>query len=251
MAKLRDKVVTSNQDSPQQCLQPNKLFEFEKRSLSLMVTMPWWPRALSHWKNSIIDAQRQAANNGILNAYVSFEATNPRVEPQESMHCIELGVQIVTRDKPLVTYFFAIGKKDSTNKKRGLRKVHFDLEYSSNGTEPKPMVHLQIAGGFPPVLSNAGYDSSAFDHLNPTLEKPRVPCLPPSFALLAHLAFLEYHCNDLELTKFIKSSHWLSVVTQAEKAILKPFYHHGNSWLDSSKREKQSLLSCFYGLAGL
>lgn len=230
------------------CLNPGQLLEFEARSLTKMQSLSW-PRSLSLWRGEIQKAVREAKSQASLNAHVSFEAPNPRAgNLAEPLHQIELGVQIMLSKPPhLVTYFLAIGEKDGDNKRRMLRKIHFDLQDAGATSEPKPTVHLQVAGGPSPPLIRLGYEVACFDHLNPGLEKPRIPCLPQSFALLLHMAFLEYHSTDEDLKKFMSSPGWLSVVAEAEMEVLKPFFNHGNEWLASSR--SQSLLSSFYGLS--
>jgi hypothetical protein len=244
MGKIRDRPIAKRKEATRHCLTPDVLLEFEAVSLAQMATLPW-PRKLSLWKDLVIRYAREARNTGALNAHFSFEAEDPRAKANSEPHQVELGVQIALAQQPLVTYFFAIGQKNG-NARTGLRKIHFDLESTPGGKEPKPGVHFQIAGRSPPVLMAAGYESSAFDHLIPDLDKPRIPCLPPSFALLAHVALLEYHSTDAALAKFVQSSHWIKVVTTAENSVLLPYFDYGHTWLNSAEKSKASLLTGFY-----
>ena len=186
-------------------------------------------------------------NEGLLDAYVWFEAHDPRAGTNDPTHFIELGAHIVLGTQPVVTYFFAIGEAADNVGRSGLRKMHFDLDALANSAEPKPAMHLQLAGRTPPSLSSL-YAKDAFDHLKPKLDKPRVPCLPKSFALLAHIALLEYHSTDDSLKNFLFDSKWISIVKASEEALLKPHFGYCRDWFVQARNESHSLLSHFYGL---
>jgi hypothetical protein len=244
MGKRRQKVISSG-ITYKQCLSASELLEVEAESLTKMMTLRW-PSPLALWRQKVSEAATQAKNQGLLNTHVWFKARDPRAN---ATHFIELGVQITPGNHPLVTYFFAIGQQSGLSTREGLRKLHFDLEYSFGVREAKPRSHLQIAGRFPAPLGEVGYETNAFDHLRPDLDKPRVPCLPESFALLAHLALLEYHSTDPSLEKFVHSPEWLRVVTAAESEVLKPYFEHGQHWLTSAAMAKCSFLSDSYGFS--
>jgi hypothetical protein len=242
MGKQRQRIISSN-ITYKQCLSASELLKVESESLTKMMTLRW-PGPLALWSQKVSEAAAQAKNQGLLNTHVWFKARDPRAN---ATHFIELGVQITPHS--LVTYFFAVGQQGESSKREGLRKVHFDLEYSSSGREPKPRSHLQIAGRFPTALGEVGYETTAFDHLRPDLDKPRVPCLPQSFALLMHLALLEYHSTDSSLERFVHSPEWLKVVTIAEGEVLKPYFEHGQNGLTSAATAKRSFLSDSYGFS--
>jgi hypothetical protein len=246
MGKVRQKRISTGK-SYKQCLSATELLDFEAESLTKMMTLKW-PGPLVRWRDIIGESARQAKNQGLLDTHVSFEAKDPRAKSSEPAHVIELGAQIAPQGHPIVTYFFAIGRQAGTSRE-GLRKLHFDLECTSGGREAKPKSHMQIAGRLPPKLGNAGYDKAAFDHLLPDLDKPRIPCLPQSFALLVHVALLEYYSSDASLEKFVHSPEWLRIVTIAENRVLKPYFDHGQNWLTSAATEKASFLSGSYGFS--
>ena len=108
-------------------------------------------------------------------------------------------------------------------------------------------MHSQVSGNMPPSLAEH-YEPEGFSHLYPHMEKPRIACYPKSFALLAHLAFLEYHSTHDGISNLVSDPTWLSVVRAAENAILKPHFSHCLDWLLAAAHESQSLLSHFYGL---
>jgi hypothetical protein len=206
-----------------------------------------WPANLSLWKSEIAKAARDAKNQASFHMAVSFQAPAPRASVDDPPHDIHLGAQVLLENPPIATYSLMIGQKHEASKPRVLRRMHFDLQEEPDTHEPKPILHLHVAGPSLPALARAGYDDAAFEHLLPWLEKPRIPCLPQSFALLAHFALLEYHSTDQRLAAFVSSPSWLTVVTEAESEVLKPFFSHGNCWLTSARRKAASLLSVFYG----
>jgi len=245
MGLPRDKKLVKKSQEHTCYLKAAELLAHETASLQHMATAPWPPN-LSWWKGTLLAASRQAKNAGTLDAHVWFEARDPRSGAQEPPFFIELGAKIVVSTNPIVTYFFAVGTSaGQDSSRRGLRKFHFDLDVIPSASEPKPAMHMQLAGRTPACLARH-YAENAFDHLHPQLDKPRLPCLPKSFALLAHLALLEYHVTDDRLSAFLHDPHWISVVKASELALLRPHFEYCRAWL--SRAENRSLLSQFYGL---
>jgi hypothetical protein len=193
-------------------------------------------------------AAKDAKTQASFHMAVSFQAQAPRARADEPPHDIHLGAQVILNNPPIATYSLMIGQRHDSSKPRVLRRMHFDLQEQPGTHEPKPMLHLHVAGGCLPALGRAGYDDAAFEHLIPSLEKPRIPCLPQSFALLVHVALLEYHTTDHRLGAFVRSPSWLSVVSDAESEVLRPFFLHGNTWLSSARLKAASLISVFYGM---
>jgi hypothetical protein len=249
MALPRDRKTAKRQREPACFVTPANLLVHEADSLQQMAIAPW-PVKLSWWKQTLLSASKRAKNEGLLDAYVWFEAHDPRASADAPPHFIELGAQILLGNQPLVTYFFAIGESDCDGGRCGLRKMHFDLDTTVKSAEPTPAMHLQLAGRTPPCLSSF-YTENAFDHLKPKLDKPRVPCLPKSFALLAHLALLEYHSTDENLKNFLFDSKWISIVRASEQALLKPHFGYCRDWFEQSENRSRSLLSHFYSLPHL
>jgi hypothetical protein len=244
MSLPRDKRVNGKKQETACFLTPECLLLHEANSLQQMAVAPW-PPELSWWRNYLLTASKRAKNEGTLNANVSFEARAPRASTSDPMHQIELGVQITPGTTSVATYFFVIGRPDG-NSRRCLRKLHFDRDVTLNSPEPKPMMHMQLGGGIPACLT--GYAANAFDHLDPKFEKPRIPCLPKSFALLTHLALLEYHSTDERLSNFVFDPRWTSVVRQSEDAILKPHFEFCHQWMGRADNKSRSLLNYFYSL---
>ncbi|HEV2840123.1 MAG TPA: hypothetical protein VGW39_02260 [Chthoniobacterales bacterium] len=247
MPKQRDRVATGKKGGLPRCLSASELLEVEAQSLSNMVKLRW-PAALSGWQWKLAKAMNEAKSNASLNTHLRFKAPNPRAKSNTEYHEIDLGAQIALGGTPLVTYFVAIGEKDQTETLKLRRKIHFDLQKTFDSAEPKPMLHLQLGGGISEPLLAEGYIMADFAHLYPDLEKPRISCLPQSFALLIHQALLEYHRTEPNIETFVKSSGWLSVVTAAEGAVMKPYFDHGSDWLGSAGTKKRSLISRFYGV---
>jgi hypothetical protein len=217
----------------------NDLLLHEVASLKHMATVPW-PHELS-WQASLINAAQSASTQGELNLHLWFEAPAPRASRDAPFHCIELGAQIIPSRGSLVTYFFAIGELHG-DQRRGLRKIDFDMDFSSHTPEPKPAMHSQISGRMSPSLGQR-YNPPGFDNMIPAMDKPRIVCLPKSFALLAHLAFLEYQSTHAGISNLVSDPKWLSVVKAAEQRILKPHFDYCADWM---QRGTHSLLSHFY-----
>ena len=222
------------------------LLQHEVKTLEKMATIGGWPPVLHAWKKDVYAASKKALNTGKLDIHLRFTARDPRASAIDPKHTVELCSKIIPGDTPFVTYGFAIGVKENNGQYRGLRKFHFDLDITQSSDEPKPVIHLQYPGRMWPVLCEVGYQKNAFDFLNPKLDKPRIPCLPISIALLAHIALLEYVSVDNRIAIFITSPGWLKSVTHSEQYILKTFLDHSLTWLNKTENEKKSLISYFY-----
>lgn len=246
MSLPRDKTMPAARRTTTCYLNPGELLSHEAASLQHM-TAAAWPSPLAWWQRTLYEAAGRAKNQGELHLHVWFEAPAPRAAHGAPQHCIELGAQILpSSGHGLVTYFLAIGACGA-RQRRGLRKINFDLAPGFNVEEPKPVMHSQISGNMPPSLAQQ-YDAAGFTHLFPEMEKPRIACLPKSFALLAHLAFLEYHTTHEGIRNLVSDPTWLAVVRESENAILKPHFAYCSDWLGATAHESQSLLNHFYGL---
>ncbi len=222
------------------------LLQHEIETLKRIATIGGWPPVLQTWKNDAIAASRNAHNTGILDVHLRFTAPDPRSGAKDPPHSVEFGGLITQDNPPLVTYFFVIGMKGNDGKCHGLRKFHFDTDITQSSDEPKPVIHMQYPGRMWPALLKVGYQKSAFDFLKPKLDKPRIPCLPISIVLLAHIALLEYVSVNNQIATFIKSSGWLKSVAHSEHYILKTFLDHSQTWLNKTENENKSLISYYY-----
>jgi len=219
----------------------SELLALEVDSLDRMATLQF-PRPLSRWKQKIGESARSAKSSKTLNLHLSFEAPAPRGGSRDPYHIIELGVQI---KPPLVTYCIAIGRSEA-DKKRLMRKFHFDIDNEHSESEPKPRMHIQTGGRLYDALISEGYFVASFERMLPDVDKPRIPSLPQSFALMAHCAFLEYQGRENSIKSFITTSSWIKVVTESEKKVLKPFFEYAINWLSSSQTNVRSFLSNCY-----
>jgi len=240
MSSARFKKKHNTYREPSCYITAEGLLVHEAASLQHMATVPW-PSKLSWWQGKLLEAARCASTQSALDLHIWFEAPAPRASENAPYHCIELGAKIDLTKDAMVSYFFAIGESDN-DQRRGLRKLDFDMDFNNSTEEPKPRMHSQISGQMPPSL-RARYYASAFDNMLPQMEKPRIVCLPKSFALLTHLAFLEYQSTDAGISNLVSDSKWLSVVKAAEWRILKPHFDYCADWM---QHETHSLLSHFY-----
>ena len=170
---------------------------------------------------------------------VQFDATVPRTQGQV-LHKIYLGLEILPQ-RHLVTYCVAICDR-AHEPHRIIQKFHFDVETMPQ-FERKPICHLQLGGGIPPWLEH--YKTDEFDTADARCEKPRIPCLPPSFALLANWILMEYeHVEDIH--DFIRRPDWISGVRDAETLTWKKYFQHGNDHFGTTQGEHRCLVDRGY-----
>jgi hypothetical protein len=107
--------------------------------------------------------------------------------------------------------------------RRILRKFHFDYvtedEYRSG---KHPRFHVQYGGQLPPAMKLMGVEDKHIDDLFPWVEGPRIFFWPMTLALLMNVAFYEFPTADTDTIR--KTSEWLSLVRENERAVLVPFY---------------------------
>jgi hypothetical protein len=125
-----------------------------------------------------------------------------------------------------------------------LRKLHFDYETCTErgSGEAKPSLHLQVCGTLSPYLLERGYTDADVAPWLPWLEKPRVPSLPVSLALLLHWTMLEFP-SDLSVSRILRSPAWRKLVVDAEHVILKPYFERGAALLRKPARPESSFFS--------
>lgn len=104
------------------------------------------------------------------------------------------------------------------------RKLHFDYDAKIQGSdEPKPTSHLQFCGRLNDAHRDLGITNEEIERFRWTVDKPRIPCLPMSLAMVLQWIFLEYHFdptgNQLPL-----DGGWRGSVRKAEHAILVPYF---------------------------
>jgi hypothetical protein len=216
--------------------------ELEAESFGMMSKITF-PTPLVKWRGTAEQAQKHALNGGQVSMFFDFSAPLPR--STGTQHHINLGIDI-SRASKQITYCFAIGHQPST-KRVLLRKVHFDIETDHSASEPKPMSHLQVDGGFPPALTQFGYRAEDYESHITVIEKPRIPCHPPAFALLAHWALLEYQSTEPAIAAFLKSNQqWMACVLAAEKAVLGKYFRHIHDSLETWGQAGDSFLTKCY-----
>lgn len=116
-----------------------------------------------------------------------------------------------------VTHFLCLADEKSL-----LAKFHADFDFDPDAKEKKPSPHAQIGGRIPADLKHR-YNHQYW-HLD--VNKPRIPALPICTALLWHWAFLEYEGNA-SFSRVLKNTWWNKLITDAESAVLKPFFQDG------------------------
>jgi hypothetical protein len=106
-----------------------------------------------------------------------------------------------------------------------LRKLHFDYEPLARRalSESKPTMHIQVCGKLMPLLEAAGYKTEDLRTWSPWLEKPRIPGMPMSLALLLNWLMLEFE-SDPTAVRILRNSEWTALVARAEHIVLGPYF---------------------------
>ena len=197
----------------------------------------------------VLAANQNYANldpdRGGLDFSTSFE-----VQTAKACRRIDVGALITVDGKnryQSVSYFLAIGS-DCNFKGHILRKLHFDFESPTrrNPKEIKPSVHMQICGNLTPSMAQAGYTDQHLEKHFPWFEKPRVPSMPFSLALLLDWLFLEF-CDTPEINQVVNDGEWRNLVREVENELLAPFFEGCHEFLRNKKRDGLFLANLFYG----
>jgi len=124
---------------------------------------------------------------------------------------------------------------------RVARKFHFDFESVSlrNQSNPKPTYHLQLCGELSQDHERVGFKEEDIEHLIPSWSQPRVPSMPMSLVLVLNWLFIEF--GGQPSVKAIRTNpRWRSLVREAERSILGPYFKECCSFLNSTAKNGQS-----------
>lgn len=153
---------------------------------------------------------------------VEFDVDDPH---KGTAYKLFLGTRLspaTTKSMAEVTHYLCLADEKSL-----LAKFHADYDFELGSKEKKPSPHAQIGGRIPASLKSR-YNQQYW-HLD--VNKPRIPALPICTALLWHWAFLEYEDN-VSFSKVLRNTWWTKLVTDAESAVLKPFFKDGARLMD-------------------
>lgn len=142
-----------------------------------------------------------------------------------------------------LTYSVLIGELKSPDLNVA-RKFHFDFEPATarNQAESKPTYHLQLCGKLSPHHKNAGYEEEHINHLLPSWSQPRIPVQPTSLILVLNWLFMEFG-SEQPVINARTEPRWRSLVREAERAVLKPYYESCASFLSAAANEDFSFYS--------
>jgi hypothetical protein len=129
-----------------------------------------------------------------------------------------------------------------------LRKLHFDYEplSSRNLTEDKPSVHMQVCGKLSPQHRAAGYTDIQLQGLHPGFEKPRIPSMPTSLALMINWILVEFQ-SDVASPQVLRTPQWRKLVAKAERQVLTQYYKGALAFLTNTDSvEKRFLQTHLY-----
>lgn len=134
--------------------------------------------------------------------------------------------------------------QDAYPSRRVARKFHFDFEPVStrHTAESKPTFHLQLCGELSEHHESSGYTEDDIRHLLPSWSQPRVPAQPMSLALILNWLFIEFGC-EASVKEARLNPRWLSVVRDAERSVLKPYFEACSAFLTSRANDDESFFS--------
>lgn len=134
--------------------------------------------------------------------------------------------------------------QDAHPSKRVARKFHFDFEPASirNIAESKPTFHLQLCGELSEHHQTVGYTEEDICHLLPSWSQPRVPVQPMSLALVLNWLFIEFGC-EAAVREARLNPRWRSLVREAERSVLKPYFDACSAFLGATSNEEESFIS--------
>ena len=146
-----------------------------------------------------------------------------RNQVERSFH---VGCHAVSKGENItqLSYSVLIGK-DAAPSTTVARKFHFDFEPLSarNAAESKPTFHLQMCGELSGHHTTYGYTEEDIAHMLPAWSTPRIPSAPMSLALVLNWLFIEFgHENAVRSVRI--NPTWQSIVRQAERELLKPYF---------------------------
>lgn len=195
-------------------------------------------------------AQITVGSRSPVNVHLSFTLPT-RLREDKGTHAIERAFHVGCFAQPAangedisqLSYSVLIGQ-DPLPSKLVARKFHFDFEpvATRNVAEPKPTFHMQMCGELSEHLRDAGYEDADIDHLLPSWSQPRVPAQPMSLALVLNWLFIEFGC-EAPVRDARANPRWRSIVREAERSILKPYYDACSTFLSQSANDEESLIS--------
>ena len=151
---------------------------------------------------------------------------------------VDIGALVIAsgddRQIERASYSLTICAKDDPKTSSIVRKIHFDFESvdSRNAIEAKPSVHMQVCGQYSPHHIRAGYRQSVLKQWFPNFEKPRIPSMPMSLAVLLNWLMLEFQ-TDRTAGAILKHPRWRALVAEAERTTLLPYYEAATKFLTS------------------
>lgn len=142
-----------------------------------------------------------------------------------------------------LSYSVLIGE-NAVPSKRVARKFHFDFEPISarNNAESKPTYHLQICGELSPHHTAEGYTEDDIAHMLPAWSQPRFPTQPMSLALILNWLLIEFG-RETAVKDARLDPRWRSLVRNAERTILKPYYDACSLFLTANANDDESFFS--------
>lgn len=205
---------------------------------------------LSSLSGAAKQAQVIPASRAPINVHLSFtlptrlreDAGRQAVERPFHVGCYAVPAQRGDEIAQL-SYSVLIGQ-DASPSMSVARKFHFDFEpvQFRNVSESKPTFHLQMCGELSEHHEMAGYTEEHISHLLPSWSQPRVPTQPMSLALVLNWLFIEFGA-EVAVKDARLNPRWRSLVREAEREILKPYYQACFDFLSARANEDESFFA--------
>lgn len=203
---------------------------------------------------SLVSTAQQAqiipGSKAPVNLHLSFTLPT-RLREDTGVHAIERAFHVGCLAVPSasgddishLSYSVLIGQ-NALPSKAVARKFHFDFEPAAarNVAESKPTFHLQMCGELSPHHIGAGYADGDIQHLLPSWSQPRIPTQPMSLALVLNWLFIEFGC-EAPVRNARTSPRWRSIVREAERSVLKPYYEDCSMFLSMNANDDESFIS--------
>jgi hypothetical protein len=225
----------------------SKLKQIETDAIQQIRTLGVFGK-LSTLQNAAHKAQIVKSSRAPLNVHLSFTLPT-RLREDGGRQAVERPFHVGCIAVPAgdaisqLSYSVLIGQ-DAHPSKLVARKFHFDFEpvVGRNVAESKPTFHLQMCGELSPHHEGEGYAEEDIAHLLPAWSQPRVPAFPMSLALVLNWLFIEFG-HEPAVMDARQNPHWRSLVRDAEREVLKPYFDQCSRFLSDTANNDESFFS--------
>jgi hypothetical protein len=218
-----------------------KFVKNERKTLRFLADQPIINKMFSTLARSASDHYYMVGNNDKILRSTQFEFGchfDLQIERDSRRIAIEAKV---SPQFNLVTYALSVCR-ENTSPFNLIRKFHFDYALPNPNEDSKPVYHLQYGGEQSPMLKELDVD---VEDLQPWLSTPRIYFYPINLALLLDMIFYEFKTEDT--WHLVNRPEWRQFIKENENEILKPFFEHIMSFINSGHTGEFLLRDFYYG----